>query len=368
MANNTVAYGFIELKDLFARRISTVEVQTLQTAITSSLEMSNKQVDALIAIMVEKGIDYKIRYQLPGGGTLQPLDEFGEPLPVQPTAVYDVAFPLQMGGTAWGTNRLSRAKATVGDVNAWVWDAMLKDIDWVRRHILAAIFTNTTWTYTDEQWGDLVVQPLANNDTVKYVLVNGTVATDNHYFAQAASIADATDPYSAIYTALAHHPSNSGPFVSYIATDLVASTMALTAFAEVRDPDVLYSTTNPVIAGEPVNPNDNQYGSGNDILGFGDRILGKVDNMWVVEWSSLPSSYIVSHARGASDVVEMREEPEAELQGFFPEFDPGNGNLQKTKMIRRAGFGIKNRVGACVTRIGNASYAIPTGYSAPLKV
>ena len=43
---------------------------------------------------------------LGSGGTLQPLDEWGNPLPVKDEGVYDVAFPIQGGGTAWGDNRV----------------------------------------------------------------------------------------------------------------------------------------------------------------------------------------------------------------------------------------------------------------------
>jgi hypothetical protein len=37
-------------------------------------------------------------------------------------------------------------------------------------------------------------------------------------------------------------------------------------------------------------------------------------------------------------------------------------------MIRYAGFGVLNRVAAMITRVGNASYAIPSGFTAPLPV
>jgi hypothetical protein len=89
---------------------------------------------------------------------------------------------------------------------------------------------------------------------------------------------------------------------------------------------------------------------------------------WAVEWKRLPDSYIVSVATGADPVVGMREHPETELQGLFPEFQNVDGNRQLYKFIRYAGFGVLNRVGACVMRIGNGSYAIPSGYTAPLAV
>jgi hypothetical protein len=364
-ANNVVTAGFQELKDLAAQRIITINVQTLQTAIQTSLAVYTSQVAAILSGIVQETVDYKLRFQLPSGRTLQPLDAGGNPLPAIPTGVYDVALPIQMGGDAWGNDRISRAKSTVLDVDRNVMEQMRADADWLLRHFLAAVFTNVTWPYTDPLYGALTIQPLANADTVTYVLSSGVPSTDNHFFFQAAAIADATDPYATLYQALAHHPSNTGPFIAYISSSLVATTLALAAFAEVRDPDVIYSITNPVLGTGVVNPNDNQY-NGGSMLGFGDRVLGKVDNMWIVEWSRLPAGYILGHASGVTDVVGMRQEPEAELQGLFPEFVTRDGNLYEYRAIRRAGFGVMNRIGAAMMLVGAGAYAIPSGYTAPL--
>lgn len=365
MANNTVAYGFTELKDLFANRIVTISAQTLQTAISDSLQEYTEQVSAMMGTMVEPTLEFKRRYQLASGGSLQPIDEKGNPRPVVLSGSYDVAFPIQMGGWSWGNDRVSRAKMTIGDANRYTMEAMRMDADWMIRHILAALFTNATFTFTDPAYGSLTIQTLANNDSVTYVLANGVPTTDNHFFFQAAGIADATDPYSVLYTALGHHPGNQGPFIAYIASNLVATTQALAAFAEVRDPDVIYSVTNPVLGPSAVNPNSNQYDQG-DMLYFGDRILGKVDNMWVVEWSRLPSGYIIGHASGTNDVLGMRQEPEPELQGLRPEFYTPDGNLNEYRVFRRCGFGAINRTAAAVMQVGAGSYTIPTAFTAPL--
>jgi hypothetical protein len=69
--------------------------------------------------------------------------------------------------------------------------------------------------------------------------------------------------------------------------------------------------------------------------------------------------------------MRMREYPANELQGLFPEQFSPDGNLNIQKFIRYCGFGVYNRTGATITRIGNASYAIPTtpvDYTAPLGI
>lgn len=354
---NSAAYGFVGLKDQFANRITVVGVETVTTAIEESIAEYQREQAALLQIFVQKVTFAKKRYKLPSGTTLQPLDQWGNPLPKQPSGNYEVALPIQGGGTAWGDNRVTRAKMTVDDANEFTWMVMTDDMDWVVRHVLAAIFTNTTWTYEDpnDEIGDLTIQPLANGDSVVYTRKGGSSSADDHYLAQASSIDDSNNPFPTIKNELMEHPSNKGDIVSYVPTNLVDDIKALTNFIPVEDIDVT-----PGIGSDTLNRVIDQ--------GVGDEVLGKVDGVWVVEWKRLPDNYIVSFATGADPVVGMREYEEPELQGLFPEFQNVDGNRQLYKFIRYAGFGILNRVGACVMRIGNGSYAIPSGYTAPLAV
>lgn len=356
---NTVEYGFTGQEDLFRDRITVVGVETVNTMVQDTIDEYQRMLAALLDVFVERTTSYKKRIILPTGGTLQPLDEWGNPLPRKPSGKYEVAFPIQGGGDAWGDNRVSRAKMTVGDANRYTGMVLTADADWLRRHILAALFTNVTWTFIDpdDDIGSLTIQPLANGDTVVYLRKGGSVSTDQHFLAQAAAIADATNPYPIIEAELSEHPSNSGDVISMIPTNLVASTRALATFRPAADPNLNKGANLTTFVGSPV-------------VAFGDKFLGYEDSgVFLVEWKSLPDNYIVSYSTGASpSIVAMREHAEAELQGLFPEFADVDGNRQLHKFIRYAGFAVQNRVGACVYRIGNAAYAIPTGFTAPLSV
>lgn len=365
MANNITLYGFANLEYLFSQRIVTIQVETIQTAVAESLAEYSRQVNGLMSQMVEQTTDYKRRYQLPSAGTLQPLDNNGIPHPVVPSGFYDIAFPIYGAGTAWGTDRLSRAAMTVGDANRFTMDAMTRDGDWMRRHILAALFTNATYTYTDEAYGALTINTLANGDAVLYTKKNGTASTDTHYFAQAAAIANGTNPFPTMYTALDEHPSNRGPYTAYVASSLTATIVALTNFRDINDTSVGWADT---VSLSTFTFDKNVTSKDQFTNGIGDRVLGYVDGMRVVEWSALPTDYIIFHAESANDVLGMRQYPQPELQGLFPEFWNLNGNHIESRLLRYAGFAVQNRIGAGVYRIGNGSYAIPTGFSAPLAV
>lgn len=354
---NTTAFGFVALEDVFSRELTEVGVDVVRTAITDSVTEYNRQLAAILPF-VTVGTTSKEKFRLPGGSSLQPLDQWGNPLPVKGGSSYEAGYPIQGGGTAWGTNRVSRALMTVAEANEHTLDAIKADADWMRRHIMASLLSNVSWTFDDDQYGALTVNPLANGDTVVYPR-KGVLnpAADNHYLAQAAAIADVSNPYPALYDELKEHPGNTGPFVAYIASDLVASTVALADFVPLEDSDITEGVGTATISGNRA-----------AVQGPGDLVLGKMRNgLWIVEWYAVPSGYILAMALNSTGgMIFQREYPAAALRGFFPEFDPTIGGLSLNKFIRYAGFGVRNRVAAAVMRIGNASYATPTGYEAPL--
>lgn len=360
---NTNTYGFFNLKDIYTQRISDgSNSKRVMDAITLSVEEYNKTVNGLLDEFVERTTIAKERFELPGSGSLQPLDADGNPKPVNPSGYYDVAYPIQGAGTAWGTNRISRQMMTVEEADRFTADVFIKDADWMVRHVLAALFSNSTWTFTDEVGlggtkglGDLTIQPLANSDSVKYIRKGATdPATDTHYLAQANSISDSDNPFPTIKAELSEHPGNSGPIVSYVASNLVSSVQGLTEFVDKDDPDI--------------NPGANTDTlSGMISAGPGDQVLGKTKSgVWVVEWGALPSSYMIAKVLGVKP-LKMREYGSPALQGLFPEFYNVDGNHYVNRFLRYCGFGASNRVAALCYRIGNSSYAVPTGYAAPIS-
>lgn len=358
MANST-AYGFVALKDLFNERVTAVGVETINSAMIETVNAYQAELESMLDWFVTRTTAPKRRFLLANSGTLQPLDQWGNPLPRQPGGSYEVAFPIQGGGDAWGTNRVTRELMTVAEANRFALNVLMADTDWMKRHMLAALLTNTTWTYEDEddEVGSLTIQPLANGDSVVYNKRGAGASTDNHYLAQANAIDNSNDPFPTIETEISEHPTNNGDVVAYIPTNLVASVKALGAFIPARDANV-----------SPGSGTDTFVGS--EILGFGDVFLGYHDSgVKLVEWKSMPNSYILFASENPGETaLAMREYPATSLQGLFPEFHNVDGNRFVNRFIRYAGFGVQNRVAAGVMRIGNGSYAIPSGYTAPLAV
>lgn len=361
---NVNSYGFIGLADLYNQRISSIQngPQRIWDAVRLSVEEYNRVVQAVLAELSDQTTIALEQFELPGDGSLQPLDENGNPLPVLPSGNYQVAYPIQGAGTAWGDNRISRELMTVEEADRFTADALRKDANWLVRHALAALFTNTTWTFVDKVGangskglGNITIQPLANGDAVKYVRKGITdMATDNHYLAQAAEISDAANPFPTIKAELHEHPSNmNAPVVAYVASDLVPSIQGLTEFVDKDDPDIVPGANSDTL-------------SGVISAGPGDTVIGKTKSgVWVVEWGALPNHYMIAKALGRRP-LKMRQYPVSSLQGFFPEAHNVDGNHHVNRFLRYAGFGTADRVAALVMRIGNAAYAIPAGFQAPL--
>lgn len=358
---NAIAYGFHGLKDVFTSGAfdNNAIVPKVRDALIQSAEEHSRQMNALLDTMVSRIVFPKQRVQLGAGGTLQPIDEWGNPLPTRGGAYYETGFPIQGGGDAIGTNRVSRVKMTIQDMNDRILDIQTKDSDWIMRHCLAAMFDNVSWTFTDADpaVGSLTVKPLANGDTDLYSFSGLNPTTDNHYLFQAAAIADLTNPFPALRTELDEHSDNAEPYVAYVPTALVGAITALEEFIRLSDPNV--STANVSTL--------NSDGAG--VLRMGTSVLGYLETsrLWIVEWKRLPATHILGVSLGArTPAVAMREYPEPALRGLFNEFHSSDGNLQVERFLRYAGFGALNRTAAAALHVGAGAYAIPTGYNAPL--
>lgn len=359
MADNSIAYGFSSLAHLMAQRVSTVGVEVISTALRESSAEWTRATNALLGFLAARTTNAQEQFLLPGSGTLQPIDEFGIPVPVRPSGSYTVAYPIQGGGTAYGLNRVTSALATVEELNRDQLDAERRDGDWLRRHALAALLDNTTWTYADPLLGDLTIQPLANNDAVVYVKNGGAASASTHHIAQSAGIADATNPFDTIWTTLSQYPSNAGEdIVSFVADAEVTTTEALADFYPVPVQDLRPSLTAAALTSD-----------GASRRAMGDMVLGKVGHIWVVNWHALPSGYILSVVANRPPLA-MREYPDARLQGLFPEIHSPDGARLERRYLRYAGFGVRNRISAMVTFVGagDTTYDIPASYSAPLAV
>lgn len=355
-----IAPGFVDLQYLFAQRIiqagwGVINDAVLQTALIHS-QMLNEMLAGVASPIDPNTPQYQFR--MPVATEMQPLSgEDDSPIPVRGYDSYQIAFPLFDVGLAWGTNRKSRAKMTVQDANDNTIHALQADSRWNRRHMLAALFDNTSYTYTDLKWGNLTIKPLANGDTDNFHRKDGEASTDDHYLAQASAIDASHYPFSTIFDEITEHPDNAGEVVVYVSKSLAASIVALADFK----PFAQNRRIRPGISGDVLTDFPD--------VPFGDRRLGWVEDgdCYIVRWDSLPSGYMVAMCtENSKKPLGYRDEPESELQGLRPEYATYDGNHVVTRMLRTRGYAVQNRTAAVIYQIGNATYQIPTGYTTPV--
>lgn len=347
--------GFEQYKDVLNRRLNDTEIIEISNeAVRQTLDVHNQHTNAMVQFFCDPTTDFKRRFKSPFAGYLQAGDnEFGRYQPNKQFGTYDIAFPLATAGKAWGWTRKYAIKSTVQDVNDQL--ALMLDADkrYLRYNILAALFQDTDFTFEDEEHGTLTVKPLANGDAQEYMLLQGaeTATTADHYEAQAGAIADNANPFPNIYDKLNSRPENGeGRVISFVPTNLRTSVEALSTFIEKSDPDIQEGANTRVLVGNLETP----------IPG---EVVGKVGDVWVVEWKFLPSNYILSVHTGGPRPLAMRQEPEAELQGFRAIGDREDMPYFERHFERTVGFGVQNRLSAHIQRIGNGAYAVPTGFT-----
>lgn len=316
---------------------------------------------AQMALFVEMETTNHIeRYKLPGGGYLQARDPQSSVANVKAYGGYDVAYPLYDFGAAVGGNDVALAYMTVGDMERHISTVAIQNVNTVRLQMLRRIFKNTTDTYADPLWGDLTIQPLANNDSVTYapVLGSSSEAAEMHYLESgyaASAISDTNNPYAnVIRPELEEHfgaSTGGNNIVAFIHPDEVPETEDLSDFDPVEDSFIRSGSTVNV----PVNlPN---------VPG---RIIGRTNGVWVSEWRYMPSGYAIGIDLEAPPPLKMRVDPAdtglgrglqlVASQQLFP--------FQNAFYRNRFGFGAGNRLNGVVLEFGTGgSYSIPSGFS-----
>jgi hypothetical protein len=353
-------YGFVGLEDLARYRLDQIEngVGVGREAVQRTLDFVNNQNTVWRSNLSVDTTIAKELFEMPSGGTLQDIDEHGNPLPTVQLAAQDVAYPIRGGGDATGSDRVSRALMTFADLNRAVQQATFRDKKWHKNYILAAILRSTTYPFLDRTRrmyrgaGSLTVKPLANGDADTYIVnQGGGTATDNHYLGLTGVISSSNDPFPQIYDELVEHADADRDVVAYVAKDLAPVIELLPNFHERRDANIDYGT------GVTTVPQGDK--------GIGDRYLGYIEGCHVVRMNDIPNGYIFAQLQGARPLA-YREYPTPSLQGLFQETHSPDGNHLETRFLRYGGYGVRNRVAALVMQVNSATYNAPT--SLPMKL
>jgi hypothetical protein len=344
---NVQTWGFYKLEDMYDRLVTDIDSTIVDTAVMQSAMAYARDLDAMRNALVTRTTARDGYFELPTSGEPQPASENGTPRPTQGYRRINQGYPFYRAMDSFGFNQEAYAKLTVGDMDKEVLRMQSKFARWNMRRMLAAIFTNVSWTFTEEGRSNVTVRGLATTS-------DGAIYTGQ---ANAIGNASGDNPFEANSAILRGHAANTGVIVHYIGTGLVTSTKALADFY-------------------PYNPNGGlvNYGDGVDLaadsvaryLGFGNEVVGVVGDGVVVSAARMPANYVLSVVRGFDPLLVMREEPQAALQGLRVTPFQVDSNFRKWDFYEKVGYAVNNPIGAAVREISDASYDIPTGYDARL--
>lgn len=364
-------YGIWQEKDLALDALASgVDRDALLDAQRETLATHNAEINTFLSIFTDN-VDQPQRGVATGGDNdLQPLDENGRPFPVKAPGHLIVGFPLRKAGTAEGWNFWTHEQMTIRQL-ADSYSLMLKgDVKWMRKQLLAAAFySGAGYTYVNPQTGgtggeSFTVYGLANADATIYD-ASGGAATDTHYLAQAAAIADATNPFPTIYNDLIEHPQNTGSrIVSFVAPANAAAIRGLASFAPAT-PNIIQAV--PAVGAATIDP---QTAPGLGLnLPRSMTYLGIVENTYIVQWQNMPTNYLFTVAIDSTEKpIGLRQYVQSSLRGFVNIGEPmARFPYQQNNFVRAAGFGGLNRIAGHVTYVGvSGTYAAPTGLAAPV--
>lgn len=352
-------YGFLGVSDTDRVFLSTLGQDVIYDAILALLERYNADLDAAMSIFIEREItDHKLRYKLPGGGRLQRLSGKAPSGAVRAFGEWDVAFPLEGFGAAITSDRIRYAYMSVQDLDRHIRTVFIQDVNTLRFELLKRLLNNTQIAFTDEDWGSLNIEPLANGDAVVYppVLGSESEAIDDHYLISgyaATAISDANNPYLTIRDELEEHfgaPTAGSNIAVFINAAETPETEDLTDFDGVVDRFIRAGQDTDVPIGLP--------------LTCPGRIVGRTSGVWVIEWRWVPASYMIGIHLDAPRPLMTRVDPaDTGLpRGLTLVAEDEDYPLRSSYWEHRFGLGCGNRLNGVVMELDTGSYGIPTGY------
>jgi hypothetical protein len=350
--------GALKLDDADrTRTVNNVGQGAIFTATRDYIARINADRQAAAGVFVERTTDrYTERYYAPGGGFLQRRGRQTQTASVKAGGSWDVAFPLEDFGAQISGDDVALAYMTLEAYQRHVDTVVIQDTNTYRFEILRALVNSTAGTFIDPIYGSLTIQRLANGDATLFPPLLGATAeaTDTHYLESgyaASAISDANNPFVTIREELEEHWGTDGNIAVFINNAQVAKTEALADFDEVNDRFVRAGADTATVINVPAN--------------MPGRVIGRTNNVWVVEWRYVPAGYLIGIDLSApAPLVERVDPADTGLgQGLQLVAEDEIYPFRMAHWRHRFGLGAGNRLNGVVLELGTGgTYTVPTGY------
>lgn len=319
----------------------------------------NNDLNLAMGVFVEETTEtFKERYLLPGGGYMQRRGGATNPGARKTTGKWDVGYPIESFGEVVAETRNAMAYMTPAKYAAHVNGVVAASVNTIRLEMLHKLLNNSQKTFNDENHGEILVEPLANGDTVVYPPVEGAVseATEDHYLVSgyaASGIDNTNNPLPVIRDDLIQHygrQTGGSNIVVFINPAQRAKIEALSGFIAIPDQYIRVGNDTDVPQGLPM------------VAG---EIIGRSDGCWVVVWDYIPAAYMLGIHLEAPAPLKRRVHPVATglPSGLALVAQDDSHPIESAEWNLDFGFGVGNRLNGVVMELTtDVSYTIPSAY------
>ncbi len=353
-------YGILGFADGDTTPVNRVGQRVIYDAMQQLLGEHNQDLQQALSVFVEETTpDYKFVYKLSGGGYMQRRGGLAQTAAVKRTGQWEVSFPLEDFGDSLGSSDIAMAYMTLKDLDLHLDTIQKRDINTVRLEVLKALFNHQVYNFVDERRGVLTVQPLANGDATLYPPLVGeeNETTHSHYLESgyvAADLSDTNNPYATIRDHFEHHfgeLSSGDNVVVFINKAQTPKTEVLTDYVEIGDRHIIPGANMPQVVGLPER--------------LPGRVIGRINNVWVVEWSRVPAGYLLGiYLEAPKPLIQRVDPPETGLgTGLQLVAREETHPLEASFWRNRYGFGVGNRLNGVVMKLSaSGGYTTPTTF------
>lgn len=355
-------YGVLGLDDNDVTYLNTLGQERVFEVANDYLRLTVEELDEQRAAFIERTTEnYKTRYKLPGGGRMQRRGGHAESAAAKASGQWDVAYPSEEYGDQVAYTRRAVAKMTVQDLQRHLDQEAIRYKNALTFEIRKALFNNTQDSFVDEDHGTLLIEPLANGDTVVYppVLGSETEATEDHYLASgyvATAISDTNNPYETIVEDLVHHfgdDSGGSNIAVMIHPDETPETMDLTDFVDVPDNFIMSGDNADIPMRLPSVPG---------------KIIGRMTGLsacWVSQWRWMPTGYMLAiHLEEPAPLIQRAPPAAWGLpSGLQLVAENDRYPFHQAHYEVNFGLGCGNRLNGVLMELTAGAFSIPTGYS-----
>lgn len=357
-------FSHINLDDTEHGFIAKAGQELVFEAVNEFVQRINSDMNSAVSAFVSTTTEgYKERYKMPGGGFLQERQDDGRVRNVRATGAWDVAYPIKDYGAAFEANDVALGYMTGQELSNHIQTISIQNANTVRHEVLKRLFNNVQASFVDPHHGTLLVEPLANGDTVVYPPAIGatTETTENHYIeAGYTAITDNDDPFVTIADKLESRlgtPTGGSNIAVFINNAQTASVRDLAAFVSVADMGINYGA------------DSNLSGVPTELTSISSaRVLGRHEEAgcWIVEWRYIPATYLMGIHLDSESPLKMRVDPSSTGLGRGLQMVSMEHLYPHDRMTwrHRFGVGVANRINGVVVELANGgTYTVPTQFA-----